>query len=54
MSETKQMVLVDRKYLETIEKDSHFLECLDACGIHEWDGIEEALMMLAEERGDDY
>lgn len=50
----KVMVLVDREYLNTLEKDSHFLECLDACGVHMWDGIEEALMMLAEESGDDY
>lgn len=47
------MVIVNREYLERLEKDAHFLECLDACGVEAWEGMEEALDMYEEESGHD-
>lgn len=42
-------ISVDAIYLETLQKDSEFLECLTACGVDSWDGFEEALEMYEEE-----
>jgi len=49
MKMAEVMVIVNREYLERLEKDAHFLECLDACGVDAWDGMEEALDMYEEE-----
>jgi len=43
-------ITVDAKYFEAIEKSSHLLECLDACGVCDWEGYSEALAMYEEER----
>lgn len=37
------------KYLHDLESSTHFLECLEACGLHEWDGVEEAMKLFASE-----
>ena len=43
------MVTVNREYLLIIEKASHLLECLDACGVCDWEGYAEAKAMFEEE-----
>jgi|TARA_B110000908_G_scaffold156180_1_gene195089 hypothetical protein len=53
MKMAEVMVIVNREYLERLEKDAHFLECLDAVGVEAWDGMEEALEMYEEECGHD-
>jgi hypothetical protein len=53
MKMAEVMVIVNREYLERLEKDAHFLECLDAVGVEDWDGMEEALEMYEEECGHD-
>jgi hypothetical protein len=35
---------IDREYLYKLQRDSSLLECLDARGVHEWEGYEEALI----------
>ena len=46
---TNVMVTVNREYLLIIEKASHLLECLDACGVCDWEGYSEAQAMYEEE-----
>jgi len=46
------MIAVNRDYLSLVEKDSHFLECLDACGVCDWEGYKEAVEMYEEEAGE--
>ena len=38
-----EMITVDENYFNAIEKDSQFLEYLDAHKVHKWSGYEEAL-----------
>ena len=44
------MTAVDKEYLKRIEEDSHMLECLDACGVLDWEGYKEAKEMYDEEK----
>jgi len=46
-----RLIEVDEGYFKAIERDSHFLECLDACGLPSWDGYKEAKEMYDEEAG---
>ena len=46
------MTTVNRDYLLLLERDSHFLECLDACGVDDWEGYSEAQAMYQEESGE--
>ena len=46
------MTTVNREYLLLLERDSHFLECLDACGVDDWEGYNEAQTMYQEESGE--
>ena len=48
--EGQPSVLVDLAYFRLIQKDSDFLECLDACGVLDWEGYKEANEMYEEER----
>jgi|TARA_R110002074_G_C12427999_1_gene656557 hypothetical protein len=41
---------VKKDYLEILKQDSHFNECLRACGVEDWDGYKEAERMYLEER----
>ena len=45
-------VLIDRSYLEMLEKDSAMMECLDACGVVDWEGWDAAYEMYEEEIGE--
>jgi|TARA_R110002074_G_scaffold96464_3_gene209593 hypothetical protein len=47
---TLVMTAVDKEYLKRIEEDSHMLECLDACGVLDWEGYKEAKEMYDEEK----
>jgi len=44
-----KLVEVDAEYLAALQKDSAFMECLDACGVVDWEGYEEAYEMYLEE-----
>ena len=46
------MTTVNRDYLLLIERASHLLECLDACGVCDWEGYAEAVAMYEEESGE--
>ena len=46
-----RLIPIDEGYFNAVEKDSHFLECLDACGVRAWEGYEEAQAMYDEEVG---
>ena len=46
------MTTVNREYLLLLERDSHFLECLNACGVDGWEGYSEASLMYEEETGE--
>ena len=35
--------------VEKLEEREHFLECLEACGVDNWDGIDYAYEMLEEQ-----
>ena len=37
------------KKVEKLEKRDHFLECLEACGVDNWDGYDFAHEMLDEQ-----
>ena len=43
-SESKSGVVVPRSYLESLEKDSILLASLDANGVSEWSGYQQALL----------
>jgi hypothetical protein len=43
------MTTMDREYLLLMERDSHFLECLNDCGVDAWEGYSEASLMYEEE-----
>jgi len=49
MINKSKMVEVDAVYLATIERDSFFLQCLDACGAPYTDVWDEALQMFESE-----
>ena len=44
-------VEVDSKYLKMLEKDSEMMQCLDACGVCDWEGYSEAQEMYDQESG---
>ena len=46
------MTTVNRDYLLLLERDSHFLECLDACGVDDWEGYSDASQMFEDEVGE--
>ena len=46
-----RLIPIDEGYFKAVEKDSHFLECLDACGVRAWEGYDEAQAMYDEEAG---
>jgi len=46
-------VLVDKKYLLALQRDSSMLECLDACGAPSLPIWDEALEMFEVEWGED-
>jgi len=45
---SEKMIVVNETYYLAIQQDSEFLECLDACKVHEWDGYQEAVEMHEE------
>jgi len=46
-----RLISIDESYFKAVEKDSHFLECLDACGVRAWEGYDEAQEMYDKETG---
>jgi len=45
------MVEIDSEYLKLLQKDSMMMECLDACGVCDWEGYNEAQEMYDIEVG---
>jgi hypothetical protein len=45
-----EMIIVDKKYFNAIEKDSQFLEYLDAYGVCDWDGYVETCAAYQEDQ----
>jgi len=45
-----KVTTINSAYLNSIQKDSEFLECLDACGVCDWEGYKEAVTMYEEEQ----
>jgi hypothetical protein len=50
-SKTVTVVEINKDYKEQLERDSHMLECLDACGVVDWEGYTFATEMYEEESG---
>lgn len=48
-----KMIEVDEAYYKQIEKDSHMLECLDACGLPNLPIWDKAKAMYNEESNDE-
>lgn len=48
MSEETETVTVSKSYLEGLEADRDWLECLEAAGVDNWSGIEEAIDLKKE------
>ena len=46
-------VLVDRKYLERLEETQTWMDALEAAGVDNWDGYDEALLILEEWDGEE-
>jgi hypothetical protein len=44
-----RLIEVDEDYHNTLQLDSHFLECLMTEGVDNWEGFEDALIMYEEE-----
>ena len=44
-----QTTTINIKYLKNLEQGSHMLECLDACGVVDWEGYKEAKEMYDED-----
>ncbi len=42
-------VMVNLEWLAHLERDSHLLEILDACGVVDWEGYAEAYKLFEEE-----
>jgi len=49
---TDVKITVDRAWFSHLEKDSHLLEILEACGVCDWEGYAEACKIFEEERLD--
>lgn len=43
-----EMVTISEEDLNELKADSFFLECLECCGVDNWQGYDEARMMFAE------
>jgi hypothetical protein len=43
------MTNVNKQYLDKLEGDAHLLECLDACGVSDWNGFDKAYQMYTDE-----
>ena len=42
-------VTTSATYFASLERDSHLLACLDACGVCDWEGYSEANQMYEQE-----
>ncbi|MGL5650013.1 MAG: hypothetical protein ACRDDY_19460 [Clostridium sp.] len=45
----KEMVTITKQEYEGLKYDSEFLNCLEACGVDNWQGYYDAKEMLEEE-----
>ena len=41
---------INKAYFESVERDSFLMQCLDACGVCDWEGYKEAVEMFEQER----
>jgi hypothetical protein len=48
MSAAKEMVTITKAEYDRLVKDSDWLACLDAAGVDNWQGIEEAIRIKKE------
>ncbi len=51
--DNKEMVEVSKDYLDQLEKDSELLSCLEACGVDNWGGWDDALEMMESEEDEE-
>jgi hypothetical protein len=47
--ENKETVTISKEEYEQLLSDSHFLSCLEACGVDNWHGYSDAREMEIEE-----
>lgn len=45
----EKTITIPKVVLDELIEDSNFLQCLEACGVDNWEGYEHALDMLQEE-----
>jgi hypothetical protein len=45
----KEQVVLDKDYYDDIEERLRFLDCLEACGVDNWGGYDDAREMFEEE-----
>tara|TARA_R100000541_G_scaffold807_5_gene4485 strand:- start:644 stop:802 length:159 start_codon:yes stop_codon:yes gene_type:complete len=45
---------VDENYYNSIERDSHLLECLMYYGVDSWEEFDNALVLYEEEKEEEY
>lgn len=43
--DAKGKVVIDMKYRDSLEDSLFFLQCLESCGVDNWEGYEEAVEM---------
>ncbi len=48
-----EKVIISKAEYESLLRESRFLECLNACGVDNWIGYDEASAMLEEEYDED-
>jgi hypothetical protein len=49
LTEMEEEITITKKLYDKLREDSDFLSCLEACGVDNWQGYEEAQEMLEEE-----
>lgn len=49
MNEEEQLIMISKKEYDLLVKRSHFLYCLEACGVDNWDGYSYAKEMEEDE-----
>jgi len=47
--EEEEMITISKTIHDELVRDSYFLNCLEACGVDNWCGFEEAQEMMEDE-----
>lgn len=48
----EETVIISREEYDQLRRDSELLGCLEACGVDNWCGWDDAMEMFAEEDGE--